>query len=40
VQAIAIANDDPKASYFGPPILDTRPANLGRPVSPWAIVRS
>lgn len=40
LQTIAISNEDPKASYFGPPILDVRPAKPGQPVLPWAIVRS
>ena len=40
LQTIAISNEDPKMSYFGPPILDARPPKPGQPVSPWAIVRS
>jgi len=39
VQTIAIANEDPKTSYFGPPIIDARADKPGRQVSPWVIVR-
>ena len=39
VQTIAISNEPPKASYFGPPAIDARDAKSRRSVSPWTIVR-
>lgn len=40
LQTIAVSNEAPKSSYFGPPIIDWRADKPGQPVSPWAIVRS
>ena len=40
LQTIAISNEEPKTSYYGPPMIAARPAKPGQPVSPWAVVRS